>query len=487
MSASTVAEVTGSLQHSSVHMPRAGDASLADRRTLAAGVDAYYEASLLMGQASSPPLDELTAKALAIHDAGTRLFVHWTSEAATTECQAIGPATRCFCDHSYSSHAWYETATKHVRCRVEGCKCSCFSYVPGRGSTRLRCGCKHTLEEHRAAEGRPTRCQHEGCACAAFHATARCGSCGEAADDHHMVFETAAERRAAGKVVERNLGGWADEQPQLEAVCGGVTRMASLLSGVEREGLGPLPHTDRVPGEGLGGGGGGSGAFKSATAAILGNYDRRADAHVARLRALRDRSNQLPAAPAASEPTAAAARPQLPASGATGRAMGTVGTASGRPGGGSGRGGGRGGGGARSSDGGRGRGAAPARGAAARAVPPRMTMEQVRELAASAAEARAAAAAEGASDCAAAAGGSSSDASSAATSATVAPRLSGGGGGGGGGGDGGGSGGSADAGGRRPRSARGAPSARGSAKAAVAAVRRERIAEAAERRAGLGT
>jgi len=218
------------------HMPRAVDA--VDKRTAAASIDAYYEANLLMGQASKPSLEELTRRALAIKEAGTRLHVHWTSAAARTECQAIGPATRCFCNHSYSSHAWFETSSKRVRCRVDGCRCECFSYVPGRGSTHLHCGCKHTHEEHRSSDGRPTRCHHAGCGCEGFHSTWRCGSCEETYDAHTTIFETAQERALAGKATEANLCGWSDEKPHLDAVCGGVTSMASLLSGVERESVG---------------------------------------------------------------------------------------------------------------------------------------------------------------------------------------------------------------------------------------------------------
>ena len=217
-------------------MPRAQDAALADKRTAAAGIDAYYEANLLTGQASSPSLEELTRRALKIKEDGERLYVHWTSPVAAIDCQAVGPATRCFCAHSWSSHAWFETASKRCRCRVDGCRCTCFSYVPGRGSSHIRCGCKHIHEDHRTSDGRSAPCSHAGCGCSGFHSDWKCGSCGDGYDAHRTLFETARERAAAGKPVEANLGGWTDEKPHLDAVCGGVTRMSSLLSGVERTG-----------------------------------------------------------------------------------------------------------------------------------------------------------------------------------------------------------------------------------------------------------
>ena len=253
----------------------------------AAAIDAYYEANLLCGQATEPSLEELTRRALEIKERGDRLYVHWTSPTAEVECQAIGPATRCFCGHSYSSHSWYETGSKQVRCRVDGCRCACFSYVPGRGSTHLRCTCKHEHHDHRRPDGRPGACQRANCSCTGFHSSWRCGSCGEAYDAHTTLFETKRDRAQAGKLSEETLGGWGEEKPHLEAVCGGVTRMSSLLSGVERAGMPLLAHTDGaapastaadVP------------VPLSSTAAIFGNYDRRADAHVARLRRLKESS-----------------------------------------------------------------------------------------------------------------------------------------------------------------------------------------------------
>ena len=153
-------------------MPRMQDAL--DKRTAAASIDTYYEANLLTGEATSESVEQLTKKALAIKEKNERLFVYWTSSSAAAECQAIGPATRCFCNHSYSSHAWYETETKRVRCRVEGCRCTCFSYVPGRGATHIRCGCKHEHHEHRTSDGRPGPCSHPGCDCKGFHSNWRC-------------------------------------------------------------------------------------------------------------------------------------------------------------------------------------------------------------------------------------------------------------------------------------------------------------------------
>ncbi|KAL1530652.1 hypothetical protein AB1Y20_001552 [Prymnesium parvum] len=193
----------------------------------AAAVDAFAERQLLMGEASEPAYEELARRARRIFDDHSRLFVFWRSR-TNAECHAVGPSTRCFCTHSYSSHAWYETASKRIRCRVEGCGCECFAYVPGRGSSHLRCACKHTHHEHRTAGGRAGPCR--ACApggCAGFHSDWRCG-CGETYDAHRTVFETAAERAKDGRGSASNLGGWGRERPHLDAACGGLTGMTSL-------------------------------------------------------------------------------------------------------------------------------------------------------------------------------------------------------------------------------------------------------------------
>ena len=501
------------------------------KRDAAAAIDSLYEANLLMGQANTPDLEELTRKALQIKSKGTRLYVYWTTPVARTECQAIGPATRCFCTHSYSSHVWYETDSKRIRCRVDGCKCSCFSYVPGRGGTHLRCACTHEHHEHRKPDGRPTACKHPGCDCKGFLSTWRCGSCGEPYGAHATIFETAAERARQGKPTESNLGGWSEEKPHLDAVCGGITRMSSLLSGVEREGIAALPLTDSLAavcgncsdggaheGSGhvhtlasLGASSSSSSALDaggfvplSSTAATFARYDRQAGEHVGRLRQMQAMSERarfahgtsghrlggsVTAEPAPPPPRGAAAAPGAP------RSRVVLGA-----------------GGASSPD-------RPAVRSRPPVAPP--TPAQLREKAAAAAEARFAAAAAGGGGGAAAAAseaaagaaakapsgrvvigrGTGADASSTreggAAQAAAAPKTPTVGRGDAGGLRGAGGRGakasavhgepakaaaSSSSASARPASARG-----GAAKAAVAAAKRERVAVAAERRLAISS
>lgn len=38
--------------------------------------------------------------------------------------------------------------TKNVFCKVKGCSCQCFYYIPTHGSYDFKCLCKHSFKEH---------------------------------------------------------------------------------------------------------------------------------------------------------------------------------------------------------------------------------------------------------------------------------------------------------------------------------------------------
>ena len=70
------------------------------------------------------------------------------------DCTLIGPETMCFCQHRYKQH---QTDFKEIPksrpillpCQESGCRCSSFNYSPKNGTQPIRCGCKHTTEEHK--------------------------------------------------------------------------------------------------------------------------------------------------------------------------------------------------------------------------------------------------------------------------------------------------------------------------------------------------
>lgn len=109
-----------------------------------------------------------------------RLFVSWVNTTGM-DCVMIGPETKCFCQHRslkvtlndlstfsrfshYSRYKEHQTDFKELPtvrpiltpCKQAGCPCSSFEYVPRNGSQSIRCGCKHTTEEHKP--GKPFNC-----------------------------------------------------------------------------------------------------------------------------------------------------------------------------------------------------------------------------------------------------------------------------------------------------------------------------------------
>ena len=84
-----------------------------DKRTAAASVDAYFEANLLRrGRAATYEVLQ-EARAQNCH-------FRWTPCLCTANGGSGGMpgrwASTRLCNHSWSSHAWYETGSKHIRC-----------------------------------------------------------------------------------------------------------------------------------------------------------------------------------------------------------------------------------------------------------------------------------------------------------------------------------------------------------------------------------
>lgn len=91
-------------------------------------------------------------------------------------------------------------------------------------------------------------CSHSGCECRAFHSSFSC-VCGAPWAEHRTTIETRAERSATSRPTHNLCGGGGVG----EAACGGITRMSSLIPGVDRL-ESALPFTDagffahRLPG-----------------------------------------------------------------------------------------------------------------------------------------------------------------------------------------------------------------------------------------------
>ncbi|ELW67588.1 Serine/threonine-protein kinase 31 [Tupaia chinensis] len=154
-----------------------------------------------------------------------RLFVSWRSPTGM-DCKLVGPETLCFCTHRYKQHKTdFETIPQQrpisLPCRVTGCPCRAYLYVPLNGTQPIRCRCKHFADQHSPAPG--FACN--ACAkCSGFHSCFTC-ACGQPAYAHDTVVETKQERLAQGKPVGRDVP---------YAAAGGLTGFSSLAEGYMR-------------------------------------------------------------------------------------------------------------------------------------------------------------------------------------------------------------------------------------------------------------
>ena len=196
-----------------------------------------------------------------------RLYVSWRHSSTGMDCRQVGPASKCFCRHSFRQHNSDAYDTRQVRCQAKGCPCPLFAYLPIRGSEDVKCSqCKHSYDTHHPAShlctalpGRPgarallpatsssssrTSIALSTCACPGFR-TSNCCSCKAPWAEHTTVFESREERLAGGRAVDGGQG-------TLYKGMGGLTGFTSLVDGVD---LAQVPgYRARVMGRGGGDG-----------------------------------------------------------------------------------------------------------------------------------------------------------------------------------------------------------------------------------------
>ncbi|XP_020609192.1 protein FAM221A-like isoform X2 [Orbicella faveolata] len=206
----------------------------------AASIDQYLEYRRIVGEDDggtlfTPEEYEDYMKRVLPMRMKNRLFVSWTAPNGM-DCKMIGPETMCFCNHRYKQHKTdYETIPETrpipVPCRVSGCKCKSYHYVPKNSTQPIRCQCKHFADEH--SEVVPYKCS-KGCACKKFISSYTCG-CGQPTYAHKTIIETKEERTARGHPVGHDVP---------YAAMGGITGFSSLMDGYMRlddSGIGPPP------------------------------------------------------------------------------------------------------------------------------------------------------------------------------------------------------------------------------------------------------
>eukprot|EP00071_Canis_lupus_P023513 XP_013974689.1 protein FAM221A isoform X3 [Canis lupus familiaris] len=128
----------------------------------AAAVDDYLEYRRIVGDDDGGKLftpeeyEEYKKKVLPMR-LQNRLFVSWRSPTGM-DCKLVGPETLCFCTHRYKQHKTdFETIPQQrpisLPCRVTGCPCRTYLYVPLNGTQPIRCRCKHFADQHSPAAG----------------------------------------------------------------------------------------------------------------------------------------------------------------------------------------------------------------------------------------------------------------------------------------------------------------------------------------------
>lgn len=208
----------------------------------AASVDAYLEYKRIVGEDDggvlfTPEQYEDYKKRVLPLRLKNRLFTAWTSP-TMMDCKLIGPETQCFCQHKYIQHKTdFEKIPSErpilLPCKIKGCGCHSYHYVPLNGSQPIRCKCKHFTDEHSTVS--PHKCKNGGCKCSGFTSSFNCG-CGQPYDAHTMIVETKEERLARGHPVGQDV--------PYQAM-GGLTGFSSLMEGYMRldpSGIGAPPE-----------------------------------------------------------------------------------------------------------------------------------------------------------------------------------------------------------------------------------------------------
>ena len=153
-------------------------------------------------------------------NAKNRLYVNWVSPDGL-ECKAIGPSSKCFCDHRFKEHNTLFNPKAKTQGSCKSCKCPSFNYIPIYGSQDFKCGCKHSYLDHDKNAKKCLKCK-----CTCFSSSWSC-SCGYKYMDHTTIFETREERMKNGRPVDE-LGG------NVPLNMGGIINFSSLGDGANR-------------------------------------------------------------------------------------------------------------------------------------------------------------------------------------------------------------------------------------------------------------
>ncbi|CAK0829626.1 unnamed protein product, partial [Prorocentrum cordatum] len=231
-------------------------------RALVAGTDgsvAQVTASIqdaVQTYGPSPGAKKMMAaeQAAAEEAISTGLYGVWRNHSGRHDfCSRIGPRSRCFCGHDYSEHSWSRSRREPAPSCAR-CPCQCFRYVPRRPEEvgegwlprrrgfdvniwRAKCKCQYGHDQHDPVT---LACPGRG---GKYTSAWQCVSCEGKWEDHESLWESEAERRAAGHPVGQAFMPLASTPGVREAVFredGGGETLAALEAGQPRSYS--LPH-----------------------------------------------------------------------------------------------------------------------------------------------------------------------------------------------------------------------------------------------------
>ncbi|KAK7116080.1 protein FAM221B-like isoform X2 [Littorina saxatilis] len=217
----------------------------------------------------------------AVEAQKTGIYIGWRCPEFKHDCQRVNRKSRCFCDHLLDEHASYNGKSVRVPCKVGGCPCKAYSWIPNRPEDigefwfarrrnfdvtkwRAKCKCKHTHDFH---DPNSRRCRTAGCGCGHFNSDFLCAACDRHYELHETFFDTEDSRRQQGLPVGQEWLPFA-EMPDLRniALTGHEEDDSRYLALTQGEGS--IPQYVRPAGNdavvnfgasGSRGGGGGSG------------------------------------------------------------------------------------------------------------------------------------------------------------------------------------------------------------------------------------
>lgn len=161
----------------------------------------------------------------------TGVYIGWRCPDYKYDCQRVNHKSRCFCDHPLEEHDQYNGKSVRVPCKVAGCTCKAYNWVPNRPEDigefwhqrrrnfdptkwRAKCKCKHTHDFH---DPNSRRCKVSGCPCSQFYSDFLCAACDKHYEEHGTFFDTEDARRKNGLPVGEEWLPFA-EMPELRNI-----------------------------------------------------------------------------------------------------------------------------------------------------------------------------------------------------------------------------------------------------------------------------